>query len=532
MDLKQLYQDRHVALAFFLFVVLAAILYSQSWFVPFYFDDFTSIIQNQALLNGDLYQYIANRRAIPHLSFWIDYQLWGGDARFFHLQNIFLHALNAFLIFWLVKRLSLVTSGNDQSFFAIFVALLWLTHPLNSQPVIYIVQRMTLWMTLFCILTLIFWVKYRLAQGNKIYYLLAAIIFAIAALLSKETAIMLPVVILLIDAIILKQPWRFMARTYGGALILFALLAMGLILSGIVDLKALDSMTREHGAMSRLEYFFAQQEIVAQYLRKFFVPHPLLLEYPYFKAGSLSSDWPWLLLHLSVVIVAIALIFTSPLFSFGILFYYVFSLVESGLIPITDLAFEHRTYLPNVGLTIAVAVLLKSVFNNLNTKLLVFASLVLFTLLSALTFTRVLQWQDPLKFYTREYRYNNETPRILYQLGVIYSNQKNYNLAERYFSQAFHLGWKQQRVTVQQAEALMEIFFIRKKFDLLERLFTELEQSFKDKPDWRSVINAKLASFYLEIERCDLALPYLQVAMQLDATNQQAAKLLAQCQQQ
>ncbi|HEY9134810.1 MAG TPA: hypothetical protein VIM85_03335 [Pseudomonadales bacterium] len=513
-------------------LALAFAVYYCAFAVPFYFDDYSSIVHNEALLKGDFFQYIASRRAIPQLSLCLDYQLWADNFRFYHLQNIALHGFNAVLVFCLVSRLTTVTRGKPQLWFAFFVAVLWLVHPLNSQPVIYIVQRMALWATFFSLLSLLFFFKFRQSNPLKWQYLAACIVFAVCALVSKETAVVLPAVILLTDIVVFKPGWRRLAKAYlpiAGAVLLIVLALFALT---NIDLVTLDAMTKEHGVMDRLSYFLAQQEIVANYLKKFFFPHPLLLEYPYYKAGSLSAAWPWLVLHLTIITASLAFIVKAPQLTYGVLFYYVFHLVESGVIPITDLAVEHRTYLPNIGLAIAVTTLLSYLVKGLNARAVLGVALLVITAAAVFTTIRVMQWQDKAAFYMRELRYNNENPRILSQLGAIYAKKGDLATAEHYFRQAFHLGWQQQRVSIYQIESLIEILVLRNNMAFLQRFYAELDASFKDDPKWRSDVNSILAKAFVKLKRCDIALPPLRLALELNPHNSDAKRLKAQCEQQ
>jgi tetratricopeptide (TPR) repeat protein len=87
-----------------------------------------------------------------------------------------------------------------------------------------------------------------------------------------------------------------------------------------------------------------------------------------------------------------------PIVAFGLLFYYLTLSVESSVIPISDLMFEHRTYLPNFGLLLAVIYFIscaKMIPNSLKLILLISSILVFGTL----TWQRNDLWRDPVAFY-------------------------------------------------------------------------------------------------------------------------------------
>lgn len=520
---------RHLGLFFLSCLLITGVIYYPSFAVPFYLDDYRSIVENQALMNGDFYQYVVNRRAIPHLSIWIDYQLWGNEPTFFHVQNIMLHILNALLVFVLVNQLVQLATGKQQLWLAVFVALVWLVHPLNSQPVIYIVQRMTLWVAFFSLLALISWLKFRTTSSKKPLYFIAAGVFTFGALFSKETAVTLPLLFVLADLVIVKVPRKQLLKEYAIVAAIGLAIAVVLFAVGKISFASLDAMTREHPEMTRWGYFWAQQEIVALYLYKFFVPWPLFLEYPFYQEASFASAWLWFLLHVAIVGTAVALVRHAPLVTFGVLFYYICHLVESSFIPITDLAFEHRNYLPNVGFTLAIGWLLSAALRSVDRQGVIALAVIVVVGFSTLTTFRALQWQNQLAFYQREIQHHPEIPRLHYNVGYIYVNRGDLQSAEAYFRQAFFIAWQQDRVTIQVISGIMEIFFLRNDFDSLQRLFMELEQSFMDNAPWRSRLYSILSMLYINAGHCDIAADYLAAALEIDPENSQAHQLIAQC---
>lgn len=529
MDYKKFTEKKWIGL---LFCFLVAVIYHQALWVAFYLDDYISIANNTALLSFNWQDYLLHRRFVPYFSFYVDHQLWALNVQAFHLHNLVLHAINAILVYVLVNRLTKLTTGSCQPIFALFVASLWLVHPLNSQPVIYIVQRITLLLTLFSLLTVYCWLCFRTYEKHRAVWLLLAAVSGVMACLSKETALLLPLVLLLVDKIILNQPRKQLVYWYlVPFLIVLSLLGLALLLD-LTSLTTLDALTRDHAQMTRWEYFLAQQQIVAVYLYKIVVPFPLLLEYSFYQPGNLSTAWPWLLLHVALVLSAVLCYRKLPLYSFGVLFYYSLHWIESGLIPITDLAFEHRAYLPNFGLLLALVSLLNKWCRHISAKLLISAAVLLIIGLSAVTVNRVLQWQEPTDFYLRELSHSPQSIRVLSQLGNIYQQNNDLAMAEYYFRQSFMLSWQQQRITLVQANNLLKIFIVRNKVQEAQRLAQELDASFAHNPRWQSAILTTLSTLYTKHKRCDLALPHLQRAVELDSQNDEAQRLTTWCQSQ
>ena len=153
----------------------------------------------------------------------------------------------------------------------------------------------------------------------------------------------------------------------------------------------LSALTKETIAISRIDYFTTQLIVLWLYIGKLLLPTNLQLDMGIELVKS-STGWHFtaLLAHLLLVMVAVISKRVIPLFSIGILWFYVGHSVESFVIPITDLAFEHRTYLPNIGLIIAFISLLhySQTIVKVKLKLIWICSFVLFIILSITTFQR------------------------------------------------------------------------------------------------------------------------------------------------
>jgi len=107
-----------------------------------------------------------------------------------------------------------------------------------------------------------------------------------------------------------------------------------------------------------------------------------------------------------VIALGVAAWRTRPIVSFGVLFHYLAHVVESSVIPIPELAFEHRTYLPNVGLCLLAGwVMLAELPRWSRDRRPVVAAIALILgLLAVTTWQRNQRWRDPVTFW----RHNTE----------------------------------------------------------------------------------------------------------------------------
>jgi tetratricopeptide (TPR) repeat protein len=462
-----LFSKHHTAVSLFLISITVWVVYFNSLQVPFYFDDIRSISNNQILQTGSFLDIAKahGMRAISYLSFALDYKI-SGDISQFHISNILVHMLNGFLVFGLFHLLLFKTPNSVKSLtnkdgthlpindnntstnnvpsnlikcIPLFGALLFIVHPLNSQAVTYIVQRSASLAALFYLAALCSYVLMRLQP--KIVIKVVAFIGFVACfsfgILTKQNTVTLPLMIIALELILFNHlKLKHLA-------ILFSITLISLGITYLVNSEwliniamMLDTKTRENDVYTRLDYFLTQLSILWIYIGKFFIPYPLRLEYPY-QINSFPL-WQTVLAglgHLALISIAVIYRKRVPLILFGIVFYYIAHLVESSLIPIKDIAVEHRTYLPNIGLILALfSGVMLLISNTHNKKFIAFVSILL-VVCACLTIHRNQQWLDPVTFYEHELSLYPQSCRILNNLADEYyklgKNEIAHSLIER-----------------------------------------------------------------------------------------------------
>lgn len=189
-----------------IFIALAVItVYSNTLGASFHLDDFKQITDNQSLRDLDNFFSIltAPKRGVANATFALNYALGGESVRGYHLVNIAIHILNSiFVYFLLFFTLSSIRKIRERAGrIAIFSALLFAVHPVQTQAVTYITQRQESLSALFCLLALIFLVLALRSRGRvKGVLLYAAVpICYVLAFYSKEISITLPALVLFFD---------------------------------------------------------------------------------------------------------------------------------------------------------------------------------------------------------------------------------------------------------------------------------------------------------------------------------------------
>jgi hypothetical protein len=299
----------------------------------------------------------ANALASPHP--------WG-----FKATNLALHLTTASLVYLLVRLLLGRWSGPGGAA-ALAVALAWTLHPLHVSTWAYAVQRMTVLYSLLSIWAMLLYARLRLAEidGGSPPSLPAwappLLLLPGLALLAKETGVLVPVFLALLELVLFRGRGSRATRRRLG---IYFGLAVALGLAAALALMLAPEM-RPPGLVGRafdpLERLTTEARAVTLYLGQILLPR--LGHMPFFYDGFAPSrgwlDPPSTLVSAlalaALVGLGLALIRRRPLAAFGILFFFAGHLLESTWLPL-ELVFEHRNYLPSLGLILAAADLIGS----------------------------------------------------------------------------------------------------------------------------------------------------------------------------
>ncbi|MEX2500281.1 MAG: tetratricopeptide repeat protein [Wenzhouxiangellaceae bacterium] len=405
-------------------LLLATLLaYLPSFDARFFLDDFRIILENPLLQDvSDIASiwHFSEARFIASLTFAANYTLHGESVFGFHLVNFLIHAIAGIGLFWLIRGLlqtpALAAGDPAMLRWVAWIAVaIFLLHPLQTQAITYIVQRYTSLMAMFYLASMAAFVWARL-RGSIPLYGLALACLALAAL-SKQTAATLPLALLLIELVFFR---RLSPRAWGATLAA----AAGLAIAGawLLTLPAFDiaGLTRETDQISRLDYLATQMEVLWRYIGLFLLIGEQRLEYDIATAQGFSAAATVFmgLGHAAVMAVAAAFWRKLPLVTFGVFFYYLAHLIESGFLPIIDVAFEHRTYLPNAGLALIAGLAMSVMARGVSRyRAGVAAVILILVLLATLTHARNSLWADRIAFLENETRVTPRSQRAWTSLG-------------------------------------------------------------------------------------------------------------------
>ncbi len=463
-----------------LILILGALIYSNTFQAPFVLDDYTSIVRNPAI--QDLASYAPGgegfeshpRRWFGYFTFALNYHFGGFSVTGYHLLNLIIHLAAALLVYLLVLLtfrtpvLEQSRLGSQAPAAALLSALFFVAHPVQTQAVTYIVQRLTSLSTLLYLLAFVCYILARLhgekrnsaqrkakpagGEWRKAAPLLAgAVLAAFLAMKTKEIAFTLPLAVLLYEIFFFQGAWKRRILYLLPLLLTLPLIPLSVILTGASETApetaATDDPFRAGTDMSRLVYFFTQLRVLVTYLRLIVLPVNQNLDYDYPVYTSFLEPPVFLssLLLLALTVLAAALsgsartsfLLPAPLrssfdpayrlVSFGILWFFLTLSVESSFIPIEDVIFEHRLYLPLAGISAIFALMLLLLSRRVSalagSRAPIVLGAVLIAALSTATWQRNQVWGSNIRLWEDTALKSPGKARPWYNLGTYYSDQ-------------------------------------------------------------------------------------------------------------
>ncbi len=437
--------------ALILIVAIGLPVYSNTFNVPFILDDNHNIFENPSIRlshisPAGLKQAVteeAGRRPLASLTFALNYYFHQYDVTGYHLFNLVIHLLTAFLVF-LIARQTLILCPLTDSRASIFAALLWMVNPVHTQSVTYIVQRMNSMAAMFYLLAMVCYIQGRLnhrrgkdPRRRSLPFFIVAVLAGILGLLSKEITATLPLMIFVYEWYFFHQLDKAWFRKQVGWII-----AVLIVVSVVALIYLKWKPSADFSTIYALKGFTLSQRlmtapgVLAYYLSLLFYPSPDRLRILYDISPFISLSSPPALFSLMALIGLITMVFRlrhrHRLVSFAIIWFLATLVIETSIIPLA-LIFEHRTYLPSVFIFIALTVVL---FQKTTAR----KALVVLTaaiLVSGIwTWQRNAVWKDKITFWQDTALKTTRDPRPHHALGLAFKDRGNPETAISHFKEA------------------------------------------------------------------------------------------------
>ncbi len=609
------------------------IAYSNTFNVPFVFDDNGQIAENLMIRRvdnfllafkghpfnlADGYLYSPNR-FIGYLTLALNYRFGGLSVTGYHFINLAIHILNGILVYLLVtltfkaegiahsaksiaqnktfpqtERVGSSSEKKDSGqagmtklkslpdalspmpyaqLIALFSALLFVAHPIQTQAVTYIVQRFASLATMFYLLSVVFYIKGRLVsvkaaishQPSAIshnppssplslrgdrgglrftvsagWYLLS-MISAVLAMKTKEIAFTLPIVIIVYEFIFFRSSLR--KKLLFLIPVILTLMIIPISILGVNKplgeiLTDLSEKTRLQTDVTRWDYMFTEIRVITTYIRLIFLPinQNLDYDYPIYHSFFTPPVFFSFLFLSSLFATAVYLLYkthraksighsaisdqqsaisNSRLIAFGILWFFIALSVESSIVPIADVIFEHRVYLPSLGFFIAFTTT-AFVFGKTKNRLtyIVLSFIVITLVFTGITHKRNRVWNNELILWEDVVAKSPNKSRPLNNLGLAYIKARRYEDAEAALVSALNSD-------PSYVEAYNNLGDLNMKLGKLDAAEEALIKALSIYPDYPEA-HSNLAAVYIKQGRYDEALKTAQKAVRLNSQSAEA----------
>jgi Tfp pilus assembly protein PilF len=496
---RKIFQKRSInsfltteSLLLLLMAICTFFIYSSSIKGPFVFDDVVNIQDNPQIrlteltLNGIVnagFESPCSNRPAANISFALNYYFNRYDTEGYHFINILMHILTGIILFYLIKvtlellsaqnlkfrfetnilsdhsnaatcnstNLIISTSpdsfnpaSNELLFISFFTAFIWLVHPVQTQTVSYIVQRMNGMAAMFYILSLLSYVKARLSnsKGKKTALFLVCILSGMLSLGSKEIAATLPFFIFLYEWYFFQDVnlnWMKRNSIYFLCL-LFIIGFAALFFLGGHPIKSILS-TYNHRDFTLWQRVLTEFRVVIYYIGLILFPYPmrlnLLHDFPI--SHSFVNPITTLLSFIAIsglIVTAIGSAKKERLLSFCILWFLGNLVIESSVIG-AEIIFEHRLYLPSMFfILVFVSLIYRFGSSKWIGGILLCTMVILF---SVWTYQRNIVWSDDVRLWKDCVVKSPHQPRQHYNLGVVLARNGNLDKAIEQYRAALNV---------------------------------------------------------------------------------------------
>lgn len=370
----------------------------------------------------------------------------------FKVFNLWLHLCNVALVFFVIIRLFSLTEKHIEStkvkvlFAAAIGAAFWAFSPINVSSVLYATQRMALLVAFFSLAGLLLFLYARVWEvGAKKTLTLFFVVSPLWALgtFSKGNGVLIVLSVLILDATIFRHHAVSRSYHFWRVCTVFAPIAL-LVMYFVVRADDFFIGSYNYRDFSLYERLVSQPHILASYVSNYLYPFNgyfgVVAPEIELSQGFFDTWKAFFGLCFILILLGLAVVFrkVAPLITIGIFFYLSNHLLESTVVPL-ELWFEHRNYLPLIGITLIVAHVFLRLFSSLHVgvlgriSLLVFAIVYLgFTYREAFKHTDL--WGKPVQQAIYWYSNNETSQRAHSHLSKTLFNSKQFDQLSEFYA--------------------------------------------------------------------------------------------------
>jgi Flp pilus assembly protein TadD len=442
------FKNKYVVLV--ILCITGFLLYGNVLHAPFQLDDQEFIVNNPAVKNihdvSAIWKFTP-RKFLSLFTIALTYHFFKFDTFPYHLINLLLHILTSFLVYSLVSRLLGLSpevkgkTGAQRHWLSLCCALFFLVHPLQTESVTYIWQRSTVLSGFFYIAASLWYCKAR--QERSLLAGVAVVACALIGFFAKGDTVTLPVIFLLMEFSFFGMTLQRLSRR----LLHLWPVVVSVVIAVFFFLKPLNTFLQNAyffsgtNEVSRSAYLFTQLPIIVSYLRLVFFPfgqnveHFINFYYSFLNPAVILST----IFIIAVCVCGVSLYRKGQrLIPFGIAWFFVCLFPTSSVYPLATAMYEHRLYLPLMGMVLCATVVLNYGLRQGKIRALIGAGIIL--VLGVLTVSRNYLWRSELALLEDAVRKAPLNVRAQLILGETYYRLGKVEPAFALFKKAVHLS--------------------------------------------------------------------------------------------
>lgn len=431
-------------------VLIGLFVYFNSLFNGFVWDDDFQILGNSFVQRGDLFYYFNHTigpyyRPLMFFFYTLLFQLFQANSFFYHFFQVSIHICNALLIFVLFLHFS------KHKLISFMLSLLFLIHPMNTEPVDYIANLQDVLYVFFGLSALLVIIKTPFKQYSN----LITFILLFLSMLSKETGLLF-IIICSLYVILFKRKSAFrLVPFYIASFILYLIFRTALV--GPVDTHKFNAIPDNLIiAATPLEKLQTVPGILYYYLSTFILPLDLNGQYWYVKSINFSNFYFPLFIDLLflMTLLVFGLFLQKRHKELAIKYWFFFSWFILGaillfhILPLSKTASIRWFYFPMIGLLgMALSLLLfqiqkKISFSTLKGTSIIFIIFLIYCSFGIRTIIRNADWQNALTLFGPSIASMNEVADVQYNYGTALSNARRFDEASIHLKKAATLSPK------------------------------------------------------------------------------------------
>ncbi len=375
--------------------------------------------------------YVGMYQPVTTLTYAIDYQMWGLSPAGFHFTNLILHLISGVMVLMLLNK---ITGKIKLSF---LFAMVFVLHPVQVEAVAWVSARSTLLSAIFFLSALYAYISYTRSSLN-IKYLLACFALFILSILSKCTAVTLPLVLILYD---------YLCRRKDILRMLIEKVPF-IIVSIFIGLLAIDARTAD-SQLSELAKSFSDGDMmvvllnsIVTYLSKIVLPinYSAYYTYPLYQMGKLPPMY--FILPVLTIISIILIVWSQPkdkrkMMVFGFLFFLISLSITLKFVLVGLLLMADRyLYLPIIGVFIFLVPLFGILERQRLAKVIGYS--VAAVLLGYFVFTNIQfqqYWKNEDSLFAQTIKNNPDAIPVKNMVGIRHKNKGGLKAAKIIFDE-------------------------------------------------------------------------------------------------